>query len=573
MQDNIKAAFYARVSSEQQSKSGTISSQIQALLDRANEDNVMIDNKLQFIDDGYSGSTLIRPALEKLRDQAYLGIYNRLYVLNTSRLSRNYAYQFLLMEELKRNGVEVVFLNYKFNDNPEEQMLLQMQSIVAEYERAKIIERSRRGKLYAAKRGSVAVLSCSPYGYRYIDKNSGDGEARYGIILEEAMVVKRIFNWIGIDGYSIGKVCKLLKKESIPTRTGKNYWDRSVIWGMLQNPAYIGKAAYGKTYIDKMRPRLRTFRGGNEQSKRAYSIYQKPKEEWINIPVPAIVEDKIFDAAQEILIENKKRNRESKRGAKHLLQGLLVCSKCGYSYYGKPISPSTRKGKVRNYVYYRCIGSDSYRFGGKRVCENIQVRSDYLEEAVWQDIVILLSNKDHLEEELKRRSSNTVNETKTSNVNDIQIAINRIKKSIERLIDCYEDGLIEKDEFEPRIKKAKDRIKRLEKDFDEQSRINEERKSLKLVITKLKDFVDIVESKLDNIDWLTKREIIRSLIKEIKIGAENVEVIYRIDPDPFKKKLMIEKNKQHCWWRDKPDTRKHLPKRTRLLYSKVKNKN
>ena len=100
------------------------------------------------------------------------------------------------MEELKRNGVEVVFLNYKFSDNPEEQMLLQMQSIVAEYERAKIIERSRRGKLYAAKRGSVAVLGGSPYGYRYIDKNSGDGEARYEIILEEAMIVKRIRNII-----------------------------------------------------------------------------------------------------------------------------------------------------------------------------------------------------------------------------------------------------------------------------------------------------------------------------------------------------------------------------------------
>ena len=138
--------------------------------------------------------------------------------------------------------------------------------------------------------------------------------------------------------------------------------------------------------------------------------------------------------------------------------------------------------------------------------------------------------------------------TKTDSINDIQTAINRIKKSIERLIDCYEDGLIEKEEFEPRIKKAKDRIKRLEKDYDEQARIDEERKSLKLVITKLKDFVNIVESKLDNIDWLTNREIIRSLVKEIKIDNEEVEVVYRVNPDTIKKKLVIEKNKQHCWW-------------------------
>ena len=108
--NNITAAFYARVSSDHQAKNNTIDSQIQALLNRIEQDNLLIEKELQFIDDGYSGSTIIRPALEKLRDEAYLGRFNRLYVLNPSRLARNYAYQFLLIDELKKSGVEVFFL-------------------------------------------------------------------------------------------------------------------------------------------------------------------------------------------------------------------------------------------------------------------------------------------------------------------------------------------------------------------------------------------------------------------------------------------------------------------------------
>ena len=185
------------------------------------------------------------------------------------------------------------------------------------------------------------------------------------------MVVKKIFSWVGIDGYSSGKVCRLLKEQNILTRTGRNNWDHSVICCLLKNPAYIGKAAFGKTYIGKMQPRLRPYHGCSEQPKKAYSTFQNPKEKWISIPVPAIVEKKLFDAANEILIKNRTRYRESKRGAKYLLQGLLVCSKCGYSLCG--ISPSYINGKPRTYGYYRCAGTEPARFGGNKVCENTPV--------------------------------------------------------------------------------------------------------------------------------------------------------------------------------------------------------
>ena len=339
--------------------------------------------------------------------------------------------------------MEIVFLNHNFGKDPEENLLLQVQGMIAEYERAKILERSRRGKLYAARRGSVNVLSGAPYGYKYIRRYEGNGEAAYQIILEEAKVVRQVFEWVGRDGYSMGKVCKCLNYKQIPTRTGKKSWDRSVVWAMLKNPAYKGVAAYGKTRIGEMRPRLRAQRGASEFPRRAYSKYDVPEEERILIPVPPIVGEPLYDAVQEQLAENKKRNRQRKRGARYRLQGLLVCNKCGYSYYSKPVSRSAAKGKKRDYVYYRCIGSDAHRFGGQRVCSNRPVRSDFLEQAVWEDVCAMLSNPNRIEEEYHRRLTASKKEAKWTEATHAHTALSKIKRGISRLINSYQDGLLE----------------------------------------------------------------------------------------------------------------------------------
>ena len=163
-----------------------------------------------FIDEGYSGATLLRPALERLRDLAAAGGVDRVYVHSPDRLARRYAYQVLLIDELRRAGVEIVFLNRAIGLSPEDDLLLQVQGMVAEYERAKILERSRRGKRHAAREGAVSVLSGAPYGYRYVGKRDGGGCARYQVDEEEAPVVRLIFGWVGRDRVSIGEVCRRL---------------------------------------------------------------------------------------------------------------------------------------------------------------------------------------------------------------------------------------------------------------------------------------------------------------------------------------------------------------------------
>src|SRR3954447_4319635 len=244
---HLRAAIYARVSGEQQAKEDTIASQLEKVTQRVASDGLECDPELCFVDDGYSGDLLLRPGLERLRDQTAAGAVDRLYVLDPDRFSRKYAYQVLIFEELTRCGVEVVFLCNPLGRGPEENLLLQVQGMIAEYERARILERCRRGKQYAARHGSVNVLSGAPYGYRYISKHEGGGQARYQVLAEEARVVRKIFEWFAQERCSIGEVCRRLKGEGVPTRTGKSAWDRSVVWAVLKNPAYKGTAAFGKT--------------------------------------------------------------------------------------------------------------------------------------------------------------------------------------------------------------------------------------------------------------------------------------------------------------------------------------
>jgi site-specific DNA recombinase len=525
-----RAALYARVSSEQQAQAQTIASQVEALQERLQQDGLALDQELLFTDDGYSGASLVRPALERLRDMAAMGVIDRLYVHSPDRLARKYAYQVLLLEELYRCGVEVVFLNHQVSDNPEEQLLLQVQGMMAEYERAKIMERYRRGKLHAARHGSVNVLSGAPYGYHYISARVTDGQAAYEIVLEQARVVRQIFAWVGQDRLSMGEVCRRLQQQGIRTATGKSWWDRTTVWGILKNPAYKGTAAYGKTRCGPMRPRLRPQRGDPAQPRRAHSTYDVPVNERVPIPVPAIVEPTLFDAVQDQLQENRRRQRERRRGARYLLQGLLVCGTCGHAYYGKPVSRCAAKGKKRSYAYYRCIGSDAYRFGGQRLCYNNQVRTDLLEQAVWQDVCSLLQEPQRIAREQERRLTRTPSD---SSLEQLKALAQKVKRGMGRLIDAYQDGLIDRAEWEPRFRHAQERLQNLNNQIStlatEQSRLQD----LQLVIGQVETFAQMVEGSLEHVDWSTKRQVIRTLVKQIEIGDEAVRVVYRIDSLPF----------------------------------------
>ena len=546
-----QVALYARVSSEQQSEAKTIESQLADLRTRIAALDITLSPELEFIDNGYSGATLIRPALERLRDVAAAGGIDQLYVHCPDRLARNYAHQVLLLEEFLRAGVEVIFLNREVGQTPEDHLLLQVQGMIAEYERAKILERSRRGKRHGAQVGKVSVLSGAPYGYRYVSKQDGDGEACFEVIWEEARVVRQVFEWVGRDRCSIGEVRRRLEAAKEQTRTGKTVWDRATICGMLKNPAYKGEAAFGKTAIEPLRPRLRAQRGRPLQPKHAYSHHDVSLEQWMYIPVPALIDAALFDAVAEQLQENRARARVQQRGASYLLQGLITCACCGYAYYGKPISPSGRKYHERAYAYYRCIGSDAYRFGGVRICANKQLRTDLVDEAVWEEVCQLLAHPERLEQEYRRR---LLQEEQTPDeLSHLQARMSRLRQGIARLIDSYADGLIDKEEFEPRIARMRERLKQIEAQAQQVKDEAGLERELTLILGRLDAFSSRITQGLHEADWSTRREIIRALVKRVEIDQEQVRVIFRVNPPPQAPRLPSEQDAQslqHCGGRD-----------------------
>lgn len=523
-------AFYARVSSEQQAEAGTIKSQVSELKEKIKADGLPIPPEgLQFIDDGYSGATLIRPALERLRDGVFNGIVDCVYVHSPDRLARKYAYQIVLMDEFQKAGAKVVFVNREIGKTPEDDLLLQVQGMMAEYERAKILERVRRGKLQGAKRGSINVLSGAPYGFRYVGKHEGDGDARYEIVFEEARVVQQIFEWVGRERVSIGEVKRRLDKAGIKTKSGKSAWDRSVIWLMLKNPAYIGKAAFGKTKLGDKRSQLRPQKNSSNKPRQSYSTYDVPQDEWIYIPVPPLVGEELFEVVQEQLSENRSQYRERRRGARHLLQGLICCKCCGHAYYGKPVSKTTRTGEPRNYAYYRCIGTDAYRFGGKRICQNKQIRTDLVDDLVWEKVTELLHDPSRLEKEFDRR----LKRSKKEEPERLEAERKTLQNKIGRMIDSYADGIITKAEFEPRVKRSKAQLAKVEAQV---KRIEEEKnhsRQLQLLIVRLDEFAAKIRGKLEKLDWETKRQIIRSLVKRVEMEQEQVNVVFRVGTFPF----------------------------------------
>jgi site-specific DNA recombinase len=530
MSNSMMMAFYARVSSDQQAKNGTIESQISALIERIAADGGKSTDDMRFIDAGVSGATLIRPQLERLRDRAALGDVDRLYVLSPDRLSRKYAHQVLLMEELSACGVEVVFLNHAIGTTPEEALLLQMQGMFSEYERAKIMERNRRGKLHAAKRGSVNVLSTAPFGYRYVRKQADGSPAQYVIDLPQAATVRNIFTWIGIDRLSIGEVVRRLAETGIVSASGKPVWDRSTVWGMLQNPAYMGKAAFGKTHGRDPLPRVRPQRHSAETRKKTYSSVRTEPGDWIEIPVPAIINEGLFLAVHEQLDENRKSARQSRHGAAYLLQGLTVCGHCHYAFYGKKVSKAAGNGG-REYAYYRCIGTDAYRFGGVRICDNHQVRTNRLDELVWQQVVALLAQPDRLRTEYRRRLD-VLERSDRDPAETISLEKQKLhlEKGKSRLIDSYADELIDKTDFDPKIRQFKVRLEQINQQIDESRHRQTGQFELFLVISRLEEFAAAVNDKLSTVDFATKREIIRALVKRIEIHKEEIIVVFRVDP-------------------------------------------
>lgn len=522
------AAIYARVSSEQQREENTIASQTASLIEFAKNHDLEVPQEWVFEDEGYSGAVLERPGLERVRDLAAEGQIQVVLAYAPDRLSRKYAYQILLIEEFARHGVETLFVKSPQGDSAEDQLLVQFQGMIAEYERAQILERSRRGKRHRAQAGEVSVLSNAPYGYRYMRKTD-EAPAAYVVEESEAGVVRRVYQMYAVEGRSIGEIARRLNHEGVPPRKAGR-WERSVIWAMLRNPAYRGTACFGKTHISArtrvMRPQRR--RGVTVSS--STDSHERRREEWIEIPVPALVTDESFARAQELLHQNKIRSRR-RTIAPSVVQGLVSCAKCGYA-----LSRTSTQTSARKIHYYKCLGSDGWRKLGGPVCDNGRfIRQELLDEVVWAEVIRLLEEPALIQQELDRRlvaarSSDPTRKREQS----LQRELTHVGKGIERLLNAYQEGLLSIEQLRERMPVLRQRQQRLTAELQAIADQTNDRAAFLRLAETLTAFLARLRRAAESLNVLERQRIVRLLVKDVLVGEDTITIRHSIPipPDP-----------------------------------------
>ena len=518
------AAIYARVSSARQKKDQTIGSQTAALREHAAQARLDVPEDWVFEDEGHSGATLVRPALEALRDLVAQGCVDVVLVYSPDRLARKFAYQALLLEEFARAGVRAEFVKGPRGDTPEDQLLVQFQGIFAEYEKAQLAERYRRGKAHRARTGSVNVLSGAPFGYRYVRKTDLAGAA-YEIIEDQAALVAEMFRRYADDGASIADLARWLTGQGAPTRTGKNRWDRSVVWAMLRNPAYAGTAVFGKTMATSGTPGLnRAARLQGRSVPRAVKTIDRPREQWLEIAVPAIVDQVTFARVAQRLEDNK---RFAARNTKvpSLLQGLAACSACGYACY-RGHTTTSAGNKI---FYYRCIGSDNYRFEHGKVCDSKPVRADYLDTVVWDHITALLAGPALIRAEISKRLEQArTADPATLQRSQLELALAKAATAITAMIEAYSEQLITIDELRTRMPHLRARQTSLRGQLDALDAQAADRDAYLTLAGDLEGFLAQLRGSAATATVEDRQRVLRLLVKDILIGPEKITIRHRI---------------------------------------------
>jgi site-specific DNA recombinase len=520
------AAIYARVSSDQQKEEKTIASQTATLVAYARQEGYTVPEEWIFEDEGYSGANLVRPGLERVRDLAVAGEIQAVLALSPDRLSRKYAYQVLLMEELARHGVAMVFIKAPRSGTPEDELLLQFQGMIAEYERAQILERSRRGKRHRAQQGEVSVLSGAPYGYRYRRKTQ-ETAAYYEVIDAEAAVVRSVFDLYTADGLSIGAITRRLNEWGVQTRKQSPRWERSTVWAMLRNPAYRGMACFGKTTAALRQRITRPLRLKGGPGSRDSANQERPRADWIEIPVPPLIGEETFARAAECLAQNQQQSPR-RTLEPSLLQGLVYCRHCGYALYRTSTRSSARK-----IYYYRCLGSDAYRHAGRAVCDQKPIRQDLLDDRVWAAIIRLLEDPTLIQSELDRRlemarhANPTQRRLDTLNRESVQV-----RKRMERLLTAYQEDLLSLDELRARMPALRQREQAVHAELLALTAQTADRAAYLRLAQTLSAFLTRLRASVETLDIRDRQRIMKLLVKEVVVGTDSITIKHSIPGHP-----------------------------------------
>jgi site-specific DNA recombinase len=487
-----KAIIYLRVSTEEQAEKGfSLQAQREECLQKLKELNC--DEMLEFCDEGVSGSILERPMLLNALETMKQCTIEYFICYDPSRLSRNVSHQLILIDNIKKFGAKLIFVRSSYEDTAEGRFQLTIMAAVDEYERARLKIRTELGKRTKANQ---KLLTHNPniYGYKF-DMQSDT----LHIDEEQSKVVKLMFNWLLLDKLSPAEITDKLNELSIPSMRGK-LWNRVTVNRILRNYSYTG-TLYIRRY-DTKDYRLNKFKKKGEKIK----ISEKPKDQWIDIEIPAIISKSTWENAI-LLMNRSKRIYKRRNNQKYLLSGLLTCGICGGTLFGKSIM---KNNKTAN-RYYCCINKYNYDKEESARCSSKLYKADELEIAIWEKIRPWIINKEEIKKSLVNISFIKEDKNYIDKCTYANHLITQALKEKEKIIMLFQKDAIEENELDIKLMEIDNRIeaaKNLEKEaYDLQPDMNADRHEL----------FNLIDSNMDKMPITFKNKILRTLIKEIKI--------------------------------------------------------
>jgi site-specific DNA recombinase len=513
---NHRVAAYARVSTERQAEAQTIEQQVERLRAHARERGWALSDEWIFRDDGHSGARLDRPALDRLRDAVARGGVDVLLVTSPDRLARRYAYQVWLLEEWERAGCAVVFLDRPPTGDPHDALVVQIRGAVAEYERVLIADRTRRGRLAALRAGRLLPWSTPPYGYR-LDPLRPRDPAGVRVEPAEAEVVRRIFAWYLEDGCTLYGIVQRLAAAGLPTPTGRPFWSPSSVHKILRNHTYHG-TAYGNQKQAVPARRRHPLIGREPKTGGGESWRLRPRDEWIPVAVPAIVSEDRFALAQQRLDRNRQWATRNTRGD-YLLRRLLSCRRCGlaHSVYNNG-----------RYAYYRCKGMDVLFMRGRpEPCHARQLATARLDAVVWEDVRLLLTSPEVLQDALQRARAGWLDgDERAARQRDLRQRVGQTERQVQRLVDAYEAEALTLDELRSRRARLQERAAALRREEQRLAADAVHDTGVDRLIERVEEFRAAVGAGLERATFAQRRALVELLVDRVVVDAPDVEIRY-----------------------------------------------
>ena len=404
-----RAILYARVSTDEQARSGySLAQQIEALRDYAASEGYEVLEEVQ--DAGHSGASLERPGMDRVRDLVASGGVSVVLAQDRDRFSREPAYHYLLRREFEEHGAKIRALNDRGDDSPEGELTDGILDQLGKYERAKIAERSRRGKLQKAREGKVLAVHRPPYGFRY-----NDARDNYLVDAERMAVIERVFRMVGVEGYTMNATRLAFNREGVRPPSGGEFWSPKFVREAIRDDVYRShtyeeiaevvspevatrldpKKRYGIWWFNRRRYASKPVAVGGPEGRsyrRQIKVTDKPRSEWIAVPVPESgIPREWVDAAREAIKDNQRQSANGDRFWE-LSGGVLYCAECGCRMTVHATVDSKRQ---KSYCYYRCPKRG--RHGVQKVCSNGKHhRAAEAEAAVWGLVSGLLKDPGRL---------------------------------------------------------------------------------------------------------------------------------------------------------------------------------